>query len=180
MAWFVIGSAALVAVLIGIYWRWARGVDSDIAIGAGAEWDRVTAQDPALLEGVDRATFEKVYRHVHFPRYPGYALAAFSSFILSLPISFGLLAGGLWLAEELGWTPVPQHVAQHYLVENGHMKLVTAATPEAAFYYVSDLGGFYYFFGILIVWIAIVTFFMRRFHMRRPGHLREELLRARS
>lgn len=178
MMWYA-GAAVLAAVLCGIYWRWARRVEAELAEGAAIEWARIGDRDPALIKGLDRAKFGAIYRRVHFPRFPGYALATIASFLLTLPIAFGLLSGGLWAAEKLGWTPEPAEIANRFLVEGDSMKIVSAAPSEAALYYVEDLGGFYYFFGILFIWALIVAFFMRRFHARRPGYLRDEILRAR-
>lgn len=176
---FFLASLAVVAVLIGLYLWWARRTAAEIAEGAEIEWSRLQASDPELLEGLDRARFNAVYRRVHFPRFPGYALACFASFMVSLPISFALLVGGLFAAEALGMTPDAVEIADKYLVEDGRMRLLRAAPSEAALYYVRDLGGFYYFFGVLFIWLLIVAFFMHRYHARRPGYLRDEILRAR-
>jgi hypothetical protein len=47
-----------------------------------------------------------------------------------------------------------------------------------AFYWVQDIFLFFYYFGLLAVWLAIVFVAMRRYHRRRPGYLRDELLSA--
>jgi hypothetical protein len=176
---FFLAGLGVVAVLIGLYFWWARRLDAEIAEGAEIEWNRLQASDPALLEGIDRARFNAIYRRVNFPRFPGYALACFASFVVSLPASFALLVGGLVAAEALGMTPDAAEIADKYLVEDGRMKLLRAAPSEAALYYVRDLGGFYYFFGVIFIWLLIVAFFMHRYHARRPGYLRDEILRTR-
>lgn len=177
MELFLAGIGVL-AVLAALYWRWKRRLEADIAEGAEVEWNRLRETDPEILGGLDRARFDAIYRRVHFPRFPGYALACVASFIVSLPASFGLLAGGLFLADKLGLAPQTAAVAD-LLIDDGRMRFVRAAPPEAALYFVRDLGGFYYFFGVLFIWLLIVAFFMRRYHARRPGYLRDEILRSR-
>ncbi|MGE0410313.1 MAG: hypothetical protein AB7P23_13780 [Amphiplicatus sp.] len=179
MALFLVGAVFLVAALAGAYFFWARRIEGEIAEGARLEWARLEAQDPALLDGLDREKFERIYARVHFPRFPGYALAAFAAFLVSLPVTFALLGGGLWLAGAFGLLPAPVEFADRFLIEGEHMRFMTAAPSEAALYYVRDLGGFYYFFGVLFAWLAIVAFFTRRYYARRPGYLRDEILRAR-
>lgn len=176
---FFLASLGVVAVLLGFYFRWARRTAAEIAEGADIEWNQLQASDPELLEGLDRARFDAIYRRVHFPRFPGYALACFASFVVSLPASFALLVGGLFAADAVGMTPDAVEIADKYLIEDGRMKLLRAAPSEAALYYVRDLGGFYYFFGVLFIWLLIVAFFMHRYHARRPGYIRDEILRAR-
>ena len=179
MTWFFTGVVLFVAALGALYWRWAKRTEAEIAEGAEIEWARIQADDPALLDGIDRETFNAIHRKVTFPRFPGYALAAVASFLLSLPITFAGLVGGLLIAERLGWTPQTADVANRYLVEGDRMRVISAAPSEAAQYYVEDLAGFYYFFGVIFVWLIIVAFFTRRYHARRPGYLRDEILRAR-
>jgi len=64
--------------------------------------------------------------------------------------------------------------------DDGKLRFFQDAPPEAALYYIEDLAGFYYFFGVIIVWLIIVAIFMRRYHSRRPGYLRDEILRAKE
>lgn len=179
MLWFFVDIAVVVAVLWGLYWLWVRRIDAEIAEGAAVEWEKLQEQDKALVEGLDRAIFDAIYRRVHFPRGPGYALSALSCFLISLPVTFGLLAAGLLIADRFGFSPAPSDIAQRYLVEGESMRFITAAPPETALYWIRDLGGFYYFFGVLAVWLLIVAFFTRRYHARRPGYLRDEILSAR-
>jgi len=169
----------VVAGLIALYVWWARRLEAEIAEGAEFEWSRLQTADPEILDGLDRAQFDAIYRRVHFPRFPGYALACFTSFVVSLPVSFGLLVGGLAAADALGMTPESADIAKRFLVEDGRMRFIHAAPSEAALYFIRDLGGFYYFFGVLFIWLLIVAFFMRRYHARRPGYLRDEILRSR-
>lgn len=176
---FFLAGIAIVAVLAGLYFWWARRTDAEIAEGAEIEWSHLQKADPELIEGLDRARFNEIYKRVNFPRFPGYAVACFASFIVTLPITFALLIGGLFAADALGMTPEVAEIADKYLVDDGRMRFIRAAPPEAALYYVRDLGGFYYFFGVLFIWLLIVALFMYRYHSRRPGYLRDEILRAR-
>jgi len=173
----------VVIVILGalgvLYWRWSRRIEAEIDEGAAIEWARFRETDPEFLKGYDEARFRGVYRKIHFPRFPGYALACIVSFGLALPVIFALLAASQWAGAQLGFFPQPAEIANRYLIEGDQMKIVTAAPSEAALYYVEDLAGFYYFFGMLLSWLVIVAFFMRRYHKRRPGYLRDELIRWR-
>lgn len=180
MLWFFFAVVLCIAVLGALYWRWRKMIAAENAEGAAIEWARFQEQEPDFIEGLSEEAFRAVYARVHTPRFPGYALAALSAFLLSLPLTFALLAGLLWAAERTGVTPAPTEVADRLLLEDGTMRFFSETPPEAALYYIEDLAGFYYFFGVLIVWLIIVAVFMRRFHARRPGYLRDELIRARE
>ncbi|MBB5517990.1 hypothetical protein [Amphiplicatus metriothermophilus] len=179
MVGFFIGGVVILGACFGLYALWARRISAEIAEGGEVEWAQLQKNDPELVAGLTREQFDAIYRRVNFPRFPKYALACAAAFFLSLPIILALLSGGIWAGEALGLLPAPAEFANRYLVEDGRMRVITAATPEAAMYYARDLAGFYYFFGVLFAWIVIVTIFMRRYHARRPGYLREEILRAR-
>lgn len=176
---FFAGAAAVIAALGLIYWRWSRRVADEIAEGASLEWSRLEAHDPELIAGIDRTRFDSIYRRVHFPRFPGYALACAAAFLATLPLTFALLAAGLIAAQWFGWVPEPAEFAEAWLIEGDRMRFISAAPSDVAFYYARDIGGFYYFFGVLFVWLAIVAAFTHRFHSRRPGYLRDEILRER-
>jgi hypothetical protein len=180
MITFFIAGLALLALLGGAYLFWARRIDAEIREGAEVEWARLVAGEPDLVAGFDLERFAAVYRRVHFPRFPAYGLAALALFLASLPVTLGALAAGAYAAERLGLTPNSVGLAERYLVEDGRMRIVTAAPPEAAAYWIGDLGGFYYFFGVVLAWMLVVALAMRRYHARRPGHLRDELIRARG
>jgi hypothetical protein len=179
MLGFFVGVVVILGVSFGLYILWARRVSAEIAEGGEVEWAQLQKNDPELVAGLAREEFDAIYRRVHFPRFPKYALACAAAFLVSLPVTLALLSGGIWAGEALGLLPAPAEFADRYLVEDGRMRVITAAPPEAAMYYARDLAGFYYFFGVLLAWIIIVTVFMRRYHARRPGYLREEILRAR-
>lgn len=170
-AFLVLGAAALV------YWRWSKRVDAEIAEGADIAFARLQETDAELVAGLDAAGFARIYRRVHFPRFPGYALAAAAAFIASLPLTFALLAAGALLMERFGLAPDPMRLADRFLVEDGRMRFIKEAPPEAAAYWIEDISGFYYFFGVVLAWFVVVALVMRRYHARRPGYLRDELLR---
>lgn len=180
MVWFFLGLAVAAALIGALYWRWSKRIENEIAEGADIEWARLQNSDPELIKGLDRERFGPVYRRVHFPRFPAYAVACLASFIAALPVTFGILSACALLWERFGLAANTPDVANRYLVEEGRMRIVTAAPPEAAMYVVEDFMRFYYFFGVVVVWMATVAYFMRRYHSRRPGYLRDEILRARS
>lgn len=180
MVWFFIITASLLAVLSAYYWRWKRIVAAEAAEGAAIEWAHLQKHEPEFLEGVSEEKFHEIYARVHTPRFPGYALAAFVAFFASLPVIFAALALLSWMASALGLVPEPVDVADRLLLDDGELVFFRNTPPEAALYYIRDLAGFYYFFGVLAAWLAIVAFFTRRYHSRRPGYLRDEILRARE
>ena len=140
---------------------------------------KIQKSEPELLEGLSEEKFAEVYARVHTPRFPGYALAIVTTFVVSLPMSFAILAGAMWVLQATGSIPEPAEVADRFLLEDDQVLFFRSTPPEAALYYVQDLAGFFYFFGMLAIWLVIVAFFMRRFHARRPGYLREEIIRSR-
>jgi len=171
---------ALLAVLGVFYWRWRRMIDEEISEGAGIEWAWFQEREPEFLQGISEKNFRDIYKRVHEPRFPGYVLAALATFFLSLPVTFAGLTGLLWGAEKIGVIPEPLDVADRLLMDGGELRFFHETPPEAALYYIRDVAGFYYFFGVLIVWLLIVAFYMRRFHSRRPGYLRDEIIRSRE
>jgi hypothetical protein len=168
MLWFFVIVVVLLAAAWGLYWRWDKKIRAEVAEGAAIEWARLNNSEPEFLNGITEEKFREIYARVHTPRFPGYALAAITTFFVTLPVTFALLTGLMIGAQELGVFPEPVELADR------------DAPPEAALYYIRDLAGFYYFFGMIIVWLVIVWFFMRRFHARRPGYLRDEIIRARG
>jgi len=180
MLWFFVIVAVLVAAAGAFYWRWRKRVDEEIAEGAALEWAQYQKNEPEFVEGLSEEKFRAVYDKVHRPRFPGYALAIVATFFAALPVIFIALSLALWGAGEIGLIPEPVEVADRLLIEDGRLVFFRETPPEAALYYIRDLGGFYYFFGVLAVWLVIVWFYMRRFHARRPGYMRDEVIRARE
>lgn len=161
----------------GLYWLWARRTAADIAESAGLEWTRLQTAEPDLIAGLDEARFRTIFHRVHFPRFPKYALAAAAAFILSLPVSLGLLGGLAWLLGSIGLAEATEVAKMVPLF--GTERWVGRDEGELiAFYWVQDIFLFFYYFGLLAVWLAIVFVAMRRYHRRRPGYLRDELLSA--
>jgi len=161
------------------YWKWRQKIEQEITEGASFEWAHLQKHEPEFVKGFSEEEFKQVYGRVHAPRFPGYALAILISFAATLPITFILLTATLWGADAIGMTPEPVELADRLLLEDDRLIFFKETPPEAALYYIRDLGGFYYFFGVITVWLGIVAFFMRRYHSRRPGYLRDEIIRAR-
>lgn len=179
MLLFYIAALAALAALGGLYWRWRKRVKAEIAEGAAVEWSRYQESDPALLAGLDAQRFAALYERVHLPRFPAYGLTCLAAFLASLPLSLGVLAAGIYAAERLGLAPQATQIADRYLVEEGRLRVLRGVTPEVLTYWIEDAAGFYYVFGLMAVWLAIVAVVMRRYHARRPGSLRDEILRTR-
>jgi len=185
MLWFFVIITALLAAAGGFYWRWRRTVAEDIAEGAALEWAYYQKNEPKFLEGMSEAQLREVYARVHTPRFPGYVLAAAAAFFVSLPLTFIALSAVLMGLQATGAIPEPVEVVEQMSLEGGGIKVFgnnidEQSRYEMALYYVGDMAGFYYFFGVLIVWLFIVGFFMRRFHARRPGYMRDEIIRSRE
>lgn len=179
--WSFLIAVALIAVVVAIlYVVWRRSVLREIAQGAEIEWQRFQDNEPEFLKDMSKAQFEKVYRRVNYPRFPDYALLALAAFVVSLPVTFAILSLFAFMAEVMGLSPQPAEIANYLLIEDGAMRFVRSAPPEAAVYYARDLSGFYYFFGVLIAWILIVLGFTRHYHGNRPGYLRDEIIRERQ
>ena len=180
MIGFFAAAIGLLGVCAFAYWRWSRRVDAEIVEGAEIEWTHLQASEPELVRDLDRDSFGRVYRRVHFPRFPGYALAAAIGFVVSLPVTFALLTAGALLMERFGLAPNSLDLAKRFLVEDGHVRFIKAARPEAAAYWIEDVSGFYYFFGVVFAWFLVIAIVMRRYHARRPGYLRDEILRRKD
>lgn len=174
--------ALILTALVGagaLYWRWWARIDEEIAEGAALEWAHFQAYEPEFLNGMSEEKLRAVYAHVHMPRFPGYALATLATFLLSLPVIFAVLSVLLIALQSAGATPNEYQTAERLFIEDGKLMFFKDTPPEAALYYIRDLAGFYYFFGVLLSWLAIVAFYMRRYHKNRPGYLRDEIIRAR-
>lgn len=181
----MLGFFAIVLVLLAgagaLYWRWRKQVAEEIAEGAGIEWAWYQKNEPEFLQGMSEEKFREVYARVHNPRFPGYALATFATFFISLPVTFGLLSFALWAGEKMGVVPQPVQMVRYINLDSA--KAATQSwqcAAECQLYIAEAFGGFYYFFGVIAVWLAIVWFFMRRYHKRRPGYMRDEIIRSRD
>lgn len=170
----------LIAAAAGLYWRWRKKIDEENAEGAAIEWARFQRVEPDFLQGVSEEKFREIYARVHTPRFPGYALAAIATFLLSLPVTFGFLSLVLWAGEKAGVIPQPVEMVRY--INLGEVRVAESwqCGAECQLYIAEAYAGFYYFFGVAVVWLVIVWFFTRRFHKRRPGYLRDELIRSRE
>lgn len=176
--------AGLIAIGV-IYWRWREKIKADIAEGSAIDWAHFQKNEPEFLENTSEEQFREVYARVHTPRFPGYALATFATFFVSLPVTFAVLSALLIGLQAVGAIPEPVEIVEQMSLEGGEFKILGKTIDEKsryemALYYVGDMAGFYYFFGVLVVWLFVVAFFMRRYHSRRPGYLRDEIIRSRD
>lgn len=179
MVGFLVGLVVAVLALCALYWRWAKKIDAEIADGAGLEWARLNAAEPALIEGLSEGEFRAVYRRVHFPRFPKYALAAVAGFTLALPFVFALLSFAYWAGEATGILASPSELSKMTPISGAAVLAAQESRDETAMYLAQNFFGFFYFFGILAAWLAVVALVMHRYHSRHPGYLRDELIRAR-
>lgn len=177
---FFLTLAGAVAIVGLVYWRWAKKVETDIAEGAAEEFARLKASDPALIDGIDEASFRRIYRRVHFPRFPKYALAIIAAFVAALPLTLGALAAIAWGLDSIGMSADAQAIARSVPVEGSIAGVSRDDQETIALYYVQDVVKFYYYFGLIFVWLAIVFVAMRRFHRTRPGYLRDEILQEKE
>lgn len=179
MVIFILSSFAFVLALYGLFTLWSRHVQREIDQGASLEWDALNENEPELIEGYDKKRFDEIYRLVHFPRFPGYAVAAIIAFIVSLPAIFILIGGSILLGERLGLLPKPIEIARYIPLGEETGVAEGLCTAECQLYLAESFSGFYFFFAIIFVWLAIFGYFMHRYHACRPGFLREELIRNR-
>ncbi len=169
----LLGAVALAALA---YWFWAKRTDAELSECAGEEWSRLKSADPALLDGLDETRFRAIYRRVHFPRFPKYALAIVAAFVIALPLTLGVLAGVAWGLDSIGLSADAAAIAKSVPVAGATNAVSRDDGETVALYYVQDVLKFYYYFGLIFVWLGIIFFAMRRFHRRRPGYLRDEIL----
>ena len=179
LGFFLVVFAGL-AVAGGLSWRWRRKIAEEVIEGAAYEWAHFQKTEPEFLDGISEEKFREIYAKVHTPRFPGYVLATLATFFISLPVTLGLLSFLQWVGEKLGILPEPVEVVRY--VNLGEVKAAEAwqCTIDCQLYIAEAFSGFYYFFGVIALWLGIVWFFMRRFHARRPGYLRDEIIRAKE
>ncbi len=178
MGQFFIIVFVLLFALSAIYYFWRRRTLTQLREASEYEWDFFQKNEPDFIAHLDQEQFFAVFRHTHFPRFPVYALGAFASFLISLPVTFALLLAGILGMRKLGFIPEPVDFANQYFVQGETMRIFTLAPKEAALYFVQDVSGFYYFFGILVAWLLVVGVFTHHYHKNRPGYLRDEIIRA--
>lgn len=174
LTWFLVALAALALAAL-VYWRWATKTRADIDESAGLDYARRRENDAESVAGIDEPRFRAVYARVHFPRFPGYALAAAAAFVVSLPATFYLLGAIAWGIDTLGISPDAERLARAVPVEGAEQLLNRDDGETVAMLWISDMLLIGYYFGFLFVWMAIVAVTMRRYHARRPGYIEEEL-----
>ncbi|MEO1042178.1 MAG: hypothetical protein AAFX52_07800 [Pseudomonadota bacterium] len=172
-----------VLVILGgwfaLYRLWRKRVDDDAAAGASFEFERLGRQDPDLIEGLDLPGFTAIYARVVTPRAPAHILMAAGIFLLFVPIILGTTTLTIRLMEVTGVIPQPAAAAQQLKLTADGIKLVREADLDALQYILQGWGGFFFFFSLLLFWALVFFWVMRRFHSKRPGSLRDEILRAR-
>jgi hypothetical protein len=176
--YLALGGAVLIAGLF--YWRWAKETAAEIADSAGLEWARLKASEPDLVDGIDEARFRAIFHRVHFPRFTKYALAMAAAFIAALPLTLGLLSGLALALEAVGLSADAGALARAIPISGSTAGVSRGDSETIALYYVQDVLKFYYYFGLIFAWLAIVYVGMRRYHKRRPGYLADELLQEKS
>ncbi len=180
MTVFFLCLAGAVALAGFLYWRWAEKTEAELSEGAAEEFARFKASDAALIAGIDEASFRRIYRRVHFPRFPKYALAIIAAFVAALPLTLGLLAAIAWGLDSIGMSADAQAIAKSVPVEGSIAGVSRDDQETIALYYVQDVVKFYYYFGLIFAWLAIVFVAMRRFHRTRPGYLRDEIAKEKE
>ena len=180
MIWFFTLLAVLLAAAGGGYVYWRRKVGAEIAEGAAYEWAHFQAHEPDFVAGVSEEKFREVYARVNTPRFPGYALAILATFIAALPVIFAALTLVMLVAGKLGMAPAPVEIVRVVHLGETNTPAIGQCNAQCQLQVAAAFAGFYYFFGVLAAWLGIVAFYMRRFHKRRPGYLRDEIIRARG
>lgn len=170
----------VLALAGGAFWHWRKKIDAELAEGAAIEWAHLQKHEPEMLEGFDEKSFAALYTRVNEPRFPGYALATLATFIISLPVTMGLLTASVWAADKAGILPAPVEVVRYVRLGEAQEAKPWQCGADCQLYVAEAFSGFYFFFGILIIWLLIVAFFTRRYHKRRPGYLRDEIIRSRE
>ena len=166
-------------VVLGVFWIWHQHAEKQVREASDVEWDIYLKKEPDFVDHLNRESFYLVFRKTHFPRFLGYVIACIGTFLGALPIIFAGLYGGVYVGSKLGWIPNSSDIANRFLIEGDRMRLITDAPSNTALYLVENAGGFYYFFGVIFSWLLIVAFFTRHYHVRRPGYLRDEIIRSR-
>ncbi len=170
----------LLALAGGLYWLWLRKIAGEVAEGAAYEWAFMQKHEPEFLVGITEEQFRQIYARVHTPRFPAYALVATATYFVTMPVTLGLLSAGAWAAEKVGFLPEPVEIVRYVRLGGAKATEPWQCDTICQMQIAESFSGFYYFFGIIAAWLVIVWLFMRRFHARRPGLLRDEIIRART
>lgn len=162
-----------------LFLLWRRRMDGLIAESADMEWERLQKRDPDLLKGLTREGFDRIYALVEYPRLPGHLLAIFAGVTLLTPVIVLVLQVFFALTGGDGTPPEIADAVARLVVDRDGKASVVAGPSDQAQYYAEDLSGFGLYFGLILGWLAIVALVMHRYHSRRTGTLREEIIRAR-
>ena len=171
---------AIAAVIATLYWRWSRKMTAELAESAAEEFERLGRAEPELVAGIDEARFRALFHRVHFPRFPKYALLSLAAFIVALPVTLAVLAAIALGLDHAGLSADTAALARSIPVAGATNAVTRDQNETIAFYYVQAVLKFYYYFGLLFAWLAVVFIAMRRFHKHRPGHLRDELAQEKA
>ncbi|MEM1397109.1 MAG: hypothetical protein AAGH38_06635, partial [Pseudomonadota bacterium] len=82
--------------------------------------------------------------------------------------------------DTMGLIAEPAELAKYVPLGEGKTDAGREQREEMALYLAKDYGGFYYFFGIVGCWIALLLVSMRTYHKRRPEPVRDQLIRRRE
>lgn len=173
----------VVLVILGLWYGayrfWRRRIDDDVKEGARVEYDLLKRKDPELLEGLSEDRFTDIFGMVETPRAPFFTWLAVAIFLLGAPLVLALNTMVIRFLEVTGVIPQPAEQAQQLKLTADGIKLVREADLDALQYILQGWGGFFSFFSLLFFWVVVFYAVMRRYHSRRPGSLREEVLRSR-
>lgn len=163
----------------GLFRYWSNKVEADIAEGASFEFKRLQKTDPSLLEGIDEGRFRKIFSAVEVSQQPFYTWLSAAIFLIGAPFVLLFTTITIRWMEVVGIIPQPAEQAQRLKLSADGIRLVRTADLEALQLILQGWGGFFSFFALLLFWVAVFYTIMRRYHARRPGSLRDEILRAR-
>ncbi len=151
--WFF-AALAFLMLLAGVFYGLHRIARRKILAEAEADWAYRVRENMQDLR-VDRTGYVRAFTRAHAPRKTKYiAMALASLALLTLP-AFAVLERVLFYI----WR---------------------ATLPSRVFEPPFLVWQFSIFFGILISWVGIVGYFVRRYHKRAPKLMRDELLIERS
>ncbi|MEM1379918.1 MAG: hypothetical protein AAGH41_04750 [Pseudomonadota bacterium] len=158
---------------------WQGRVNAEIREGAAIEWDLLQRKDPDLLKGLTQESFTAIFRRVEMPRGPQHVFTAVATFFAGAPFVLALTTILIRFLERTGVIPQPAEQAQQIRLTNDGIQLIAQADLTTLQYILQGWGGFFTFFSLLIFWVIVFFVVFRSFYKRRPGSLREEILRAR-
>ncbi|NNU15852.1 hypothetical protein HK107_05895 [Parvularcula sp. ZS-1/3] len=173
----------LVLVILGAWYgvlrTWQKRIDEDVRIGSEEEWKLIERKEPKLLEGLTQDRFREIFARVEAPRAPFYTFTAVGIFLVFAPLVLALTTTVIRFMELSGIIPQPGEQAQQIQLSADGIRLVRTADLEALQLILQGWGGFFNFFSLLLFWVIVFYAVMRRYHLKRPGTLRDEVLRSR-